>query len=472
MARQELQKTPLWQLRQLLIPNARDHGSDFEVEVKRLGILGLQFASIVAIVLPSAVIFFEAALVYFKEGDVTVGQLLKHNIENFAIVLVGITALFLSRTDIGQARPNFVAVACTTIAEMIATLSLLLQGSFTTYPPFVISLLIMTVVVPLRPITIALIGFLLVGFHYLIEALFTYAAIIPVETAKQITTVPVEFLVTITLVCMSLTAVIYRLRLNNFLSLEALKRSQKRLQRELAAAGNIQMHSLPRHNPVVPGFSIAGACVTATEVGGDYYDYLESSNGKLGVVVGDVSGKGTFAALYMSKLQGIIRALEQYHDSPKTLLSVVNHHIYGKIERNCFITLTCAVFDVKKKRMTLSRAGHNATLLFRDQQLQYLVPRGLGVGLAGRAIFDAEVEEQVVNLKANDILLFYTDGVVEARNRSGEEFGEARLIRTVQDRVQNDANELAKAIMEEVRQFIGYARQHDDMTILVAKVLP
>ena len=468
MARQELQKTPLWQLRQLLIPNARDHGSDFEVEVKRLGILGLQFASIVAIVLPSAVIFFEAALVYFKEGDVTVGQLLKHNIENFAIVLVGITALFLSRTDIGQARPNLVAVACTTIAEMIATLSLLLQGSFTTYPPFVISLLIMTVVVPLRPITIALIGFLLVGFHYLIEALFTYAAIIPVETAKQITTVPVEFLVTITLVCMSLTAVIYRLRLNNFLSLEALKRSQKRLQRELAAAGNIQMHSLPRHNPVVPGFSIAGACVTATEVGGDYYDFVQLNPETLLTVIADVEGKGVASALVMANLQATLRALVAHLHSLERLVSSVNNTILADTRGGKFMTFFVAMLDQRNRSLHYINAGHVPPAVVKaNGEINYLTEGGMVMGVFP----DVPYDRGFVRLETGDIVVGCTDGITEAMDRQANEYGNDRLMEVVKRNAAKPAAQIVETVLDDVERYSRNGPHDDDRILFILKVL-
>ncbi len=465
MSNTTLRHTPFWHLWQLLAPRAADYGKEFDAEIRRLGVLGLQFATVVAILLPSTVFCIEVAFWYFERPYSWV-QLLVNNLENLAIVIVGISGLALSRTSFGRTVPNVVVIICIFVAEAIATFANILQGN-AAYPPFIISLLILTAVVPLRAIAVATIGLLMIVSNFVMN-LFMSAP--KIGFTAVLAAMPLSFYLTITLVCTGLTTMIYQLRLRNFQNLQALRDSQARLQKELAVASVIQMHSLPRHNPLVPGLSVAGACLSATEIGGDYYDYLEFGEGKLGILVGDVSGKGTSAALYMSKLQGIVHALDHLQQSPPQLLATVNDLLFGSIERNSFITLTYALFDLRARCVRMSRAGHNATLYCTNGSARFLAPPGVGLGLSPRRHFERFLQELVVPLQSQEVLVFYTDGVTDARNLSGEEYGEERLAETVTANLTLDAPALCQRIMEDVKKFIGYARQHDDMTVLVAKV--
>ncbi|MEK7729041.1 MAG: hypothetical protein AAB354_11555, partial [candidate division KSB1 bacterium] len=261
--------TPFGQLWQLLSPSPSEYGHHFETEIRRLGVLGLQFAAIVAIVIPGANLFFTLSIWYFKD-KIAFSQLLFNNIENFAVVLIGISGLSLSRTSLGQNQPNAVVIGCTILAETLATVFTLMHANPATHPPFVISLLILSAVVPVRPIVVALVGMIMMGINY-----FLYGLLL--ESARALTlfttTFPFAFFIAIVLVCTGLTTIIYHLRVKSYSNFDALQKSQERLQKELAVAGVIQMHSLPRQNPIVPGVSIAGSCISATEVGGDYYDY-------------------------------------------------------------------------------------------------------------------------------------------------------------------------------------------------------
>lgn len=466
MSTPNVRRSPLWHLWQLLAPRATDHGKEFEAEIRRLGVLGLQFATVVAILLPGVAFFIEAAIWYFQRGYSWV-QLAVNNLENFAVIIVGISGLSLSRTSFGRTAPNVVVIICTIVAEAIATFAGIFKGNAATYPPFIIALLILTAVVPLRPLSVALVGLLMIVINC---AMSFFMAGQAASFANVLADIPLSFYLTITFVCTGLTTMIYQLRLRNFQNLEALRESQARLQKELAVASVIQMHSLPRKNPTIAGLSIAGACVSATEIGGDYYDYLEFGNGKLGVLVGDVSGKGTSAALYMSKLQGIVRALNHLHESPVQFLATVNDLLFGTIEKNSFITLTYALFDVQQRRVRMSRAGHNATLYCRNEAHAFLAPPGVGLGLAPRAHFERNVQEIEIPLQSCEVLVFYTDGVSDARNVNGEEYGEDRLAEIVTAHQGLDAKALCQRIMDDVKTFIGYAKQHDDMTVLVAKM--
>ncbi len=461
------QSTPLGQLWQLLSPDPRAFGKNFELEIKRLGVLGLQFASFVALVLSMGNFFFDFALWYFS-SEQNFSGLLFANLDKFGIFLIGLCGLSLSRTSFGGNRASWIAITCIVLAEIIATISTLLRANPATYPAYVISLLVLSVVVPLRPILVALVGLIMMGANYGLHALIVESSRSFLKLAGAF---PASFFSTIIFVCTGLTTVIYHLRVKSFSNFEALQVSQERLQKELAVAGIIQKHSLPRHNPAVPGLEVAGICISATEVGGDYYDYLEVGKGRLGVMVGDVSGKGTSAALYMSKLQGIIRALQSLHHSPSQLLAAANNLIYGTIEKNSFITLTYAIFDLNQRHVLLCRAGHNATLHLQGRGSHLLIPRGLGLGLAKSEIFVRETEELRLPLNSHDTFIFYTDGLVEARNLSGQEFGEENLVKLAAQYSDLHAEPLKQKIIEEAQKFVGYATQHDDMTVLVAKVV-
>ncbi|MFQ5651972.1 MAG: SpoIIE family protein phosphatase [bacterium] len=249
-------------------------------------------------------------------------------------------------------------------------------------------------------------------------------------------------------------------------------REQDRLKKELEVARRIQLSSLPATDPNVPGLDVCGISLPALEVGGDYYDYLELRDGRFGVVVGDVSGKGTSAALYMSQLKGIINTASRYHRSLKELLTEVNHIAFRSLEPKSFITLAYGAFDLTRKKLSLVRAGH-LPLLYYDaekERCRQVVPKGIGVGLDNGKVFEAQIHETELTLKSGDVCLFFTDGVVEAHNRQGDEFECEPLQELLEENGCLTASELRDTIISEVRQFSDHVPQHDDMTLVVVKV--
>ncbi len=248
-------------------------------------------------------------------------------------------------------------------------------------------------------------------------------------------------------------------------------REQDRLKKELEVARRIQMMSLPQSDPIVPGLQVSGLSIPALEVGGDYYDYLQHPNGQFGVVVGDVAGKGTSAALYMSQLKGILKTASKYHNSLKELITEVNSIIFNSIELQFFITLAIGVFDMPTRKFRMVRAGHLPLVHYsaRRRRCQELTPSGIGIGLEDGKIFKKQLQEKVVAFNPGDVFLFYTDGVVEARNRGGEEFESAFLMNLLQERNHLSALELRDEIIEQVRTFSDDSNQNDDMTLVVVK---
>jgi serine phosphatase RsbU (regulator of sigma subunit) len=249
---------------------------------------------------------------------------------------------------------------------------------------------------------------------------------------------------------------------------------KERLEEELRIARQIQMSLLPGEGLVsVPGVRIAALCLPAAEVGGDYYDLLPLGPTRMGVLVADVSGKGTSAALYMAELKGLVLSLSRIYDSPARLLSEANRILSAHMDARSFVTMTYAVVDSVARRMRYARAGHNPLIQLsaRTGQSAILAPAGLGLGLDPGERFEAILEEAEVALEPGDFFLFFTDGLSEAMNPASELFGEGRLRHILEESHALGSEELRERILEEVRRFVGDALPHDDMTLVVLKVV-
>jgi serine phosphatase RsbU (regulator of sigma subunit) len=248
---------------------------------------------------------------------------------------------------------------------------------------------------------------------------------------------------------------------------------KERMKHELGIARQIQLASLPQRTPEVPGLDIAGRSIPALEVGGDFFDYLNGQQGHLTVVVGDVSGKGTSAALYMSKVQGIIRSLHGLTPSLAELFTRANRLLCNDMEKKSFITAVGATFDTGGRSLVLARAGHLPLYRFcaRSTDVETVTPKGLGLGLDNAGLFSSELEETTLRYDRGDILLFVTDGITEARNAREEEFGEDRLVQILKEHASCSATRLRDQILDEVRSFAGQLSPHDDQTVVVVKAV-
>jgi sigma-B regulation protein RsbU (phosphoserine phosphatase) len=247
-----------------------------------------------------------------------------------------------------------------------------------------------------------------------------------------------------------------------------------RLEEELRIAREIQMSLLPAQGTVTPpGLRVAALCLPAAEVGGDYYDLLPLSETKMGLLVADVSGKGTSAALYMAELKGLVLSLSRIYDSPKHLLAEANRILSANMDSRSFVTMTYAVVDTEKRTLRHARAGHNPILHFeaRTGKTHVLAPPGLGLGIDRGPRFEQVLEEVETPLASGDLFLFFTDGLSEAMNMESELFGEGRLRRILEQGAGIPGEELKERILAEIRAFVGEAAQHDDMTLVLLKVV-
>ena len=263
-------------------------------------------------------------------------------------------------------------------------------------------------------------------------------------------------------------------------SIEDLLREQaekKRLEEELRIAREIQMSLLPQGPLSMPGLSVTAVCVPAREVGGDYYDFLPLDDHRLGVLIADVSGKGTSAALYMAELKGLVLSLSQIHSSPRAMMMSANRIIANNLDARSFITMTYAVIDLRERTMTYARAGHTPLMYVPgsrngSRRAQILVPDGMVVGLKldTGEMFDRLLEEQTIPLCPGDLYLFFTDGISEAMNTADDCFGDERLGRILEEHADLPPDELRERVLREVAAFVGDAPQHDDMTMILLKV--
>lgn len=246
---------------------------------------------------------------------------------------------------------------------------------------------------------------------------------------------------------------------------------QERYKHELEIARGIQLASLPIKTPDIDGLDIAGTSIPALEVGGDFYDYLNGKSNSVTIVVGDVSGKGTSAALYMSKIQGIMRTLHEFNLKPKELLVRTNTLISDSMDNRSFVTSTSAYIDLDTKTVTISRAGHLPLYYYnsKEDKVESLKPNGIMLGFGNTQKFTDLLEEVVLDFNEGDVLLFITDGILETRDRSGSEFDESEVLRMLSIYSSQSANEIKENILKRVKSFTGEMEQFDDMTIVVVK---
>ncbi len=248
-------------------------------------------------------------------------------------------------------------------------------------------------------------------------------------------------------------------------------KQQERLRSELDVAREVQESFLPRAMPEVAGLDIAAMCLAAYEIGGDYYDFIKLEPGKLAVVVGDVSGKGTQAAFYMTLTKGFVQTLSREGLGPAEVMRRLNMLFCENVTRGTFISMIYGVFDVEARAFTFARAGHNPVILKRSpsQEPDMVQPTGLAIGLVTGARFDDTIEERTLDLRIGDVLVFYTDGFSEAMNQAKDQYGDDRLARKVSDLGQRSATEILHAVAEDVHHFVESAGRHDDMTMVVVK---
>ncbi len=246
---------------------------------------------------------------------------------------------------------------------------------------------------------------------------------------------------------------------------------KKRLDHDLEIARDIQRILLPAEAPAINGFQISGLNVPARQVSGDYFDYIRVDDERLGVAIADVSGKGVPASLIMAICRSVLRAEAARNPSPADVLRKVNRQLYPDIKEDMFISMAYLILDHQRDRVTLARAGHDAPLLYKraSQSVTPVKSPGMVVGIDSGNVFDRLTTDFAVPLERNDCLVLYTDGVTEALNTDGDEFGLERAIESVRASATDGAQTIVKKIIEDVRNFTGSLPQNDDITLIAIR---
>lgn len=255
------------------------------------------------------------------------------------------------------------------------------------------------------------------------------------------------------------------------------ERVQKdRLERELEIAKEVQEQLFPKQVSRMGRMDVAGICLPARIVSGDYFDFLPIGINSLGLAVGDICGKGISAALLMANLQATLRSnvlnlipgdLRNGEKSVAEVVERLNNQIFAYTAANKFATFFYALYDDSQQTLTYCNAGHNPPLFFNGNQVQRLRAGGTVVGVFA----DSKYDQETIKLNSGDLLVAYTDGIVESMNEYAEEFGESRLIQLIQENRHLSANEIKEKIVEGVLSWTFTEERDDDMTLLVARII-
>jgi phosphoserine phosphatase RsbU/P len=241
---------------------------------------------------------------------------------------------------------------------------------------------------------------------------------------------------------------------------------QERLERELQLAMEIQQRFQPTAPPIVPGYELQGISFPCYEIGGDYYDFIERDDGRLVIALGDVSGKGTAAALLMSSLHASVHAQSGSHDSLSATISAVNRYLADNIPANRFVTLFYAELDPASGALSFLNAGHNPPLIIHAAgTVEQLASGGLPLGIKR----NAEYREGRTQMQMGDVLVIYSDGVTEAASPTGEEFGATRLYEVVSRNIDASAAGLRDRIESALTKFSQGTQAADDITLVIVK---
>src|SRR6266481_5196246 len=243
---------------------------------------------------------------------------------------------------------------------------------------------------------------------------------------------------------------------------------KKRLDHDLEIAQDIQRLLLPSEAPVVEGFEISGINIPARHVSGDYFDYIKVDDERFGVAIADVSGKGVPASIIMAICRSVLRSQATGNPSPADVLQKVNRQIYPDIKEDMFISMAYVILDHAHNTTLLSRAGHDAPLLYKraTETVTPVKPLGMVVGIDSGSVFDRITGDFALSLEPGDCLLLYTDGVTEALDANGDEFGFDRVVQCVRASAPSGAPAIITRLIDELRSFVGAQPQNDDITLI------
>jgi sigma-B regulation protein RsbU (phosphoserine phosphatase) len=247
---------------------------------------------------------------------------------------------------------------------------------------------------------------------------------------------------------------------------EQVARDESRMERDLNAARRIQGALLPRLPGPEFGLDIAARVVSSRELSGDLYDFMRYGPHDLGIALGDVSGKGSAAALYGAVAIGTLRSLGSQKPRPANMLRALNGFLGERLIEGRFMTLCFATWNRQRRRLRIANAGQEQPLLYHGGNCAKIALVGFPLGIFEEATYD----ERTIILDAGDIIIFYSDGIGDAQNRAGDFFGTARVSKLVNENPGLSSDGLADRILEEADTFSGGQHPADDRTLVVLKV--
>jgi serine phosphatase RsbU (regulator of sigma subunit) len=316
--------------------------------------------------------------------------------------------------------------------------------------------------------------------HVMLFAAFWAAAVFPLSwvgvpqravAAEQGGVIGVSV---VTLVCLAAAVGFTQLDRRRFLAVwrkeHSRNRERLRMREEIEYARKIQLSMLPQGGPEVDWLDLAAASLPATEVGGDYYEYFQPSDSQMILVIGDVAGHGLASGLLLSGVRSCLYLLEADLTSPLAVMERLNHMVRRTTDKRTYVTLLCAVLDRTEDALTVVSAGHPPVLHY-DPRSRCFAEIGKGAPPLG-TFLEAGYEAVRRPMAAGDLLVFYTDGLVEARNARGQEYGDERLQRAVARAADSrTARQIRDAILGDLANFKGDQEQADDMTVIVVRLL-
>jgi sigma-B regulation protein RsbU (phosphoserine phosphatase) len=254
--------------------------------------------------------------------------------------------------------------------------------------------------------------------------------------------------------------------------LEHLSKEERRhLESELELAQDVQKMLLPQEVPNIPGLEIAAFSRPAQIVGGDYFDFIDFSNGFHGLAIADVAGHGVSASLHMASIQALLRTLVPVNKSPAEVMRQVHKLFIHNIRFETFVTFFIGAFDSSTKRLTYCNAGHQPPLVLhktmsKNESIEMLRPTGAAIGL----VEEAEFAEKTIELQEEDLLVLYTDGVTESVNPQNQEFGRERLVKLSREVNNTPVREVVQHIRQRLEEFSEGKPLADDTTIVLCKI--
>jgi len=252
---------------------------------------------------------------------------------------------------------------------------------------------------------------------------------------------------------------------NKRLFLEALEK--QKLEEELEIAKGIQRNLLPKEMPQLTNFQISAMSISSKQVGGDYYDIIKSEDGRYFIGIGDVSGKGVPASLLMANLQAFLKSITRQGYDIAASTQIINDLVSENTTDGRFITFFWLLLDDQKKEMTYVNAGHNPPLLIRDKKITYLDKGGMLLGVMKTFV---PYESEIVQLQKDDILVMFTDGVTEAKNREDEEYSDKKLENLLTQKTFSSSEEIMDDVKKSIDEFVAGESQSDDITLIVLHV--